>query len=184
MTNLTVGDFTTIDQRRRGGSRSRARRPLDVVGMDIGYGSGTSPGGYNYCLTLMDSATRLVFCYGLRHLSSGDHLQDAFWRFLVDAGGVPRTLQCDFNSRFLGGGLSRFFRDLRISVRSAAPRRQSSNGLVERTWRTGVQMARPFLAEAKLPRIFWFWALREAFHHMNMLPVRAGEDLTTPLHLF
>ena len=166
----TVGDFTTIDQRRRGPSRRRERSKLDLVGMDIGYGSGTSPGGFNYCLTLVDSATRMVFCYGLQRLTGGD-LQDAFWRFLIDAGGIPKTVQCDFDSRFLGGSMAGFLKSLRIVVRSAAPRRQSSNGLVERTWRTGVRMARSFLAEAKLPRSFWYWALHESFHRMNLLPV-------------
>ena len=183
----TIGDVTTVDQRRRGSSRRAARKKLELVGMDIGYGSGTSPGGYNYCLTLVDSATRMVFCYGLSRITGAD-LQDAFWRFLVDAGGVPSVIQCDFDPRFLGGTMARFLRSLRITVRSAPPRRQSSNGLVERTWRTGVRMARAFLAEAKLPRQFWFWALREAFHRMNLLPVRlpssSSSSWSTPLHLF
>ena len=180
----TVGDFTTIDQRRRGPSRRRERCRLDLVGMDIGYGSGISPGGYNYCLTLVDSATRMVFSYGLTRLTGGD-LQDAFWRFLIDAGGIPKVVQCDFDSRFLGGRMAAFLQSLRIKVRSAAPRRQSSNGLVERTWRTGVRMARSFLAEAKLPRIYWYWALREAFHRMNLLPVQVGPSKwSTPLQLF
>ena len=180
----TVGDFTTIDQRRRGPSRRRERAKLDLVGMDIGYGSGTSPGGYNYCLTLVDSATRMVFCYGLQRLTGGD-LQDAFWRFLIDAGGIPRTVQCDFDSRFLGGSMAGFLKSLRVVVRSASPRRQSSNGLVERTWRTGVRMARSFLAEAKLPRAYWFWALRESFHRMNLLPVQVESSRwSTPLELF
>ena len=180
----TIGDFTTIDQRRRGSCRRRERSKLELVGMDIGYGSGTSPGGYNYCLTLVDSATRMVFTYGLTRLTGGD-LQDAFWRFIIDAGGIPKSIQCDFDSRFLGGRMAAFLQSLRIKVRSAAPRRQSSNGLVERTWRTGVRMARSFLAEAKLPRIFWYWALREAFHRMNMLPVQVGPSKwSSPLELF
>ena len=186
----TAGDFVTVDQRRRAPSQRRRARKLDLVGMDIGYGNGTSPGGYNYCLTLVDSATRMVFCYGLRSLRGAD-LQDALWRFVVDAGGIPKVIQCDFDSRFLGGGVAQFLRSLRIRVRSAAPRRQSSNGLVERYWRTGVRMARAFLAEAKLPTRFWFWALRTAFHRMNLLPVQSlssdstqPSEWTTPLALF
>ena len=188
--SATAGDFTTIEQRRRGSSRPCRTRKLDLVGMDIGYGTGTSPGGYNYCLTLVDSATRFVFCYGLRSLQSAD-IQDALWRFIVDAGGMPRVIQCDFDSRFLGGGVSRFLQSLRINVRSAPPHRQSSNGLVERFWRTGVRMARAFLAESKLPSRFWFWALSESFRRMNILPVRhsspdsdAPATWTTPLTLF
>ena len=81
--------------------------------------------------------------------------------------------------------MTAFLQSLRIKVRSAAPRRQSSNGLVERTWRTGVRMAQSFLAKAKLPRAFWYWALREAFHRMNMLPVQIGPSKwSSPLELF
>jgi hypothetical protein len=38
-------------------------------------------------------------------------------------------------------------------------------------------MARAFLAEAGLPKRYWFWAVREATMHMNMLPVKAGPSL-------
>ena len=48
-------------------------------------------------------------------------------------------------------------------------------------------MARSFLAEAKLPKKFWYWALREAVIRMNILPVSINKDdpsdpasLTTP----
>jgi hypothetical protein len=48
---------------------------------------------------------------------------------------------------------------------------------VERNWNTAVEMARAFHAEAGLPRHYWFWAVREATVHMNMLPVKAGPSL-------
>jgi hypothetical protein len=38
-------------------------------------------------------------------------------------------------------------------------------------------MARAFLAEARLPRRYWFWVVREATVRMNMLPVKAGPSL-------
>ena len=48
-------------------------------------------------------------------------------------------------------------------------------------------MARSFLAEAKLPKKIWYWALREAVIRMNILPVLVNKDdpsdpasLTTP----
>ena len=48
-------------------------------------------------------------------------------------------------------------------------------------------MARSFLAEAPLPKSFWFWALRESVARMNLIPVRFNDnpsDLTTPHELY
>ena len=39
-------------------------------------------------------------------------------------------------------------------------------------------MARSFLTAAKLPKKFWFWALREAIIRMNILPVVQQQDGT------
>ena len=52
-------------------------------------------------------------------------------------------------------------------------------------------MARSFLADAKLPKKFWYWALREANLRMNILPItqqQNGSDdpslLSTPYYEF
>jgi hypothetical protein len=48
-------------------------------------------------------------------------------------------------------------------------------------------MARSFLAEAHLPKSFWFWAIRESVARINLIPVRFSEnpsDLTTPHDLY
>ena len=34
-------------------------------------------------------------------------------------------------------------------------------------------MARSLLVEAQLPKVMWFWAIREAVQRMNFLPVEA-----------
>ena len=50
-----------------------------------------------------------------------------------------------------------------------------------------MQIARSFLAEAHLPKSFWFWALRESVARMNLIPVRINDnpsDLTTPHELY
>ncbi len=43
----STGDFINSIKRIRGGSKTPALRKLELVGMDIGYGGGVSPGGYN-----------------------------------------------------------------------------------------------------------------------------------------
>jgi hypothetical protein len=48
----------------------------------------------------------------------------------------------------------------RIRVPASPPNRQSQNDLVESHWKIACKTARSFLAEAHLPKSFWFWALR------------------------
>jgi hypothetical protein len=40
-------------------------------------------------------------------------------------------------------------------------------------WNTACEMGRAFLAEAQLPKRYWFWAIRTAVQRMNMLPCRS-----------
>jgi hypothetical protein len=46
----------------------------------------------------------------------------------------------------------------------------------KRHWQTAVVMAHVFLAEAKLPKRYWFWATREAVFCMNLSPHHNGPD--------
>ena len=50
--------------------------PLEVGGMDIGYGESNSPGGYKYVLVLVDKCTSNTFVYGI-HGTSGADVIDA-----------------------------------------------------------------------------------------------------------
>jgi hypothetical protein len=159
-----------------GGPVTRPPRALHTVGIDIGYGDGKSPGGYQYCLFLVDLVTCYTWTYGLSDLS-GDTIIDALWRFFVDAGGFPKRLHCDFDRRFLAGSVGCLLRSHGVHIGASPPQQQSQNGAVERNWNTAVEMACVFLTEAGLPRRYWFWAVREATVRMNMLPVKAGPSL-------
>jgi hypothetical protein len=148
--------------------------------MDIGYGEGTSSGGYKYILTLVDCTTRYTWSYGLKN-KSAESVIDALWCFFVDAGGMPTRIRCDFDSSFVKGKVNTFLKLHRISITSVPPNRQSQNGLVERQWQTAVVMARAMLIEAQLPRRYWFWALREATIRMNLLPCKpTGKNSSPP----
>ena len=170
---MTIGDTVNINRGARGGPVPRPPRARHTIGADIGFGEGSGPGGYKYCLFLVDLATRYTWVYGLSDLS-GDSIADALWRFFVDAGGFPTRFRCDFDRRFLQGKVGRLLRSHGVKIGASPPHRQSQNGAVERHWNTAVEMGRAFLAEANLPKRYWFWAVREASIRMNMLPVRSG----------
>jgi transposase InsO family protein len=168
---LTIGDMSTMKRGARGGPITCSPHALHMVGIDIGYGDGKSPGGYQYCLFLVDLTTRYTWTYSLTDLS-GDTIIDALWCFFVDAGGFPWRLCCDFDCRFLAGSVGRLLRSHGLRIGASPPHRQSQNGAVERNWNTAVEMARAFLAEAGLPKQYWFCTVGEATMCMNMLKGR------------
>jgi hypothetical protein len=83
----TISDMLTIRRNPHGGLLERPVHALHTVGMDIGYGDGTSPGGHKYALTLVDYCTRHTWTYGLKSKTT-ESVIDALWSFFVDAGGI------------------------------------------------------------------------------------------------
>ena len=103
-----IGDLVNWKRGKRRRKGSKATVPLEVVGCDIGYGDGISVGGYKYVLVLVDQCTINLFVYGM-HGSSGANVCEALWKFFIDAGGFPKTLQCDFDTRLIGGKRLHFY---------------------------------------------------------------------------
>ena len=65
---------------------------------------------------------------------SGADVCEALWKFFVDAGGFPKTLQCDFDTRLIGSKATALLRSHGTRIHAAPPHCQDKNGLVERKW--------------------------------------------------
>ena len=52
----------------------------------------------------------------------------------IDAGGFPKTIQCDFDPHLIGGKAAALLRTHGTRVRAALPHRQDKNRFVERRW--------------------------------------------------
>ena len=115
--------------------------------------------------------------------SSGPDVCEALWKFFIDAGGFPKTIQCDFDPCLIGGKAAALLQSHGTRVRATLPRRQDKNDLVERRWQSLTKMARSFLKNAKLPKKFWFWAIREANLRLNILPITQKEGSTDPVFM-
>ena len=115
-------------------------------------------------------------------------LRRHYRNFFIDASGFPKTIQLDFYMRLIGGKAAALLRSHGVTVRAAPPSRQDHNGLVELWWAEITKMTRSLLADAKLPKKFWFWAICEANLRINILPVTTGKpgdqnpDLMTTPH--
>ena len=61
--------------------------------------------------------------------------------FCESAGRVPKRFHSDFDKKLIGGRALKWIHEQKSKIIAAPAGRQSSNGLVEHTWRTIVQMA-------------------------------------------
>lgn len=62
---LTVGEMVNHKRGKQKHRGQRATVPLEVVGMDIGYGDGVVVGGAKYVLLLVDQCMSHSFLYGM-----------------------------------------------------------------------------------------------------------------------
>eukprot|EP00956_Cyclotella_meneghiniana_P012602 scaffold17913_cov36-Cyclotella_meneghiniana.AAC.1 len=177
----TLGDYASITMPNRGKPIKKRRKYLDKVHLDIVFGDCLSLGGYRYALILVDVATRFTWIYGMQTVSSADIIF-ALECFKADAGAYPKTFRADFDQKLIGGAALRHI-NKHSRIIAAPARRQSSNGLVESTWKTVVRMARAYITEKQVSREFWFFAIRHAVIMINQIPGRLGRRLTTPFEL-
>ena len=71
----SIGEFATMNRRKRGKALSPSHHYLDKVHMDIAFGDTISKLGYRYGLLLVDHATKYMWFYGVRSLSSASVIE-------------------------------------------------------------------------------------------------------------
>ncbi len=120
--------------------------------------------------------------FGLKDLSSSSILR-AFRLFRADAGSYARCFRSDCDTKLFGTTIRDHLIDNASNIVAAAAGRQSSNGLVESHWKVMVHMARAYLAEKQMPRLFWFYAIVHSARMMNAIPGKFGGKLASPLLL-
>ena len=118
----TIGELVNRKRGKRRRKGSKATVPLEVVGMDIGYGEGISCGGSKYVLVLVGQCTSKSFTCGMQGASGGD-ICEALWEFFINAGDFLKTIQWDFDPRLIGGKAAILLCSHGTRVRAASPRR-------------------------------------------------------------
>ena len=116
----SIGKLVNWKQGKRKQKGSKETVLLEVVGMDIGYGADVGIGGYKYVLVLVDQCTCHSFLYGM-HSLSGIDITEALWKYFINAGGFPCTIQCNFDTRFVGGTAAALLRSHGTAICAAPP---------------------------------------------------------------
>jgi hypothetical protein len=166
----TLGDFATINNPAKGKPLSQPRKYLDKVHLDIVFGDCLALGGFRYAIVLVDVATRYCWVFGMQALTSNEIIS-ALNSFTSIAGMVPKTFHSDFDQKLIGGKARKWILEAGSRIIAAPSNRQSSNGLVERSWQTMVRMARAYITEKQVGREFWYFAIRHAAQIIKYLAV-------------
>ena len=90
------------------------------------------------------------------HGTSEADIVEALWKFCINAGGFPHTIQNDFDPRFIDWKAISFLQSHRWYVPAVPSHQQDHNSLVEKRWEVLTNMVRAFLADAQLPKQFWY----------------------------
>ena len=180
---LELGDVANLKSARR--NLTPVPKPeqfLDVVHCDLGYSDCASVGGIHYVLMAVDRATRYTWAFGLKSLVQ-EEIITGFTKFRLLFGNLPRRIYTDFDHHLLSGQTEQFLNKHGCETLGAPASRQHQNGLVQRQWQTLMSMARSFLSNKKMPRIYWWWAICHSSQILNYFLCTVNGYNTSPLEL-
>jgi len=122
--------------------------------------------GYRYIMNFVDEHSSMLFVY---FLHSKDKTNQALMNFLADVApyGRPKEIHSDNGTKYTNKEFRQTLRDNYIKQTTTAPYSPFQNGKSERNWRSLLEMGRCLLADAKLPKFLWPYAVRHAQYLRN-----------------
>lgn len=143
----------------------------------------TSATGESYFLTIVDDATRYIYCYPIKYTKECASLIITVIRLVLNQnpyGNTVKILQSDNGSEFVNHRLLQELNLRGIHHNLSVPHHSYQNGLVERTHRSIKQVARTLLHQAGAPFGLWSEAVSTATYIFNILPRKFSSDRMLP----
>jgi hypothetical protein len=116
-------------------------------------------------------------------IRAGYTINNALLAFFIEAGCIPGTVKCDFDTKFIAGSSHQLLLKRGIRLQSPPGGRKSQNGLTESHWKHIVRMDRALLVDHGMPKRLWFFALGHAVQVCNYLPIMVDGYMTTSFKL-
>ena len=126
--------------------------------------------GYKYLVGFIDEYSRYIQVYPIKKKSD---VLGKFKEYIQNVG-KPCILRSDNGGEFKGEIFKQFCINCRIRQEFSAPYTPQQNGMIERSWRTLMNMIRCILQTANLPKILWPRAALTAAYLRNRSVVRDG----------
>ena len=120
--------------------------------------------------------------YGIKTTNPKD-LIDALEQFQEEVDGLPKRFHYNFYRKLISGGTLIWINQNKSSVVLLPTWKQSTNGLVEITRQTSIEMARSYLTKRQMSWDYWFWSICHAVKITNHATGHLGKKLTSPYEL-
>jgi hypothetical protein len=180
---VSLGTYTIIPKAPQGKPIDRTpSKYLYIVHIDITFGDCMSIGGFKYALIFVDRATCFNWGFGLKSLHH-DKIISAFLAFRSKTGCLATQFWCDCGKKLFGSHINLFLHMEHSSIVSSLAGRQSANGLVESHWKIMFHMSRVYLTKKKMPRTYWYFAIKHLAQMMKMIPGKYHNKLAPPCML-
>lgn len=143
----------------------------------------TSATGESYFLTIVDDASRYIYCYPIKSTKECASLIITVIRLVLNQnpyGNTVKILQSDNGSEFVNHRLLQELNLRGIHHNLSGPHHSYQNGLAERTHRSIKQVARTLLHQAGAPFGLWSEAVSTATYIFNILPRKFSSDRMLP----
>ena len=154
-------------------SKSRAKRPLDLVHSDLDEMPVLSMGGYKYTATYLDDYSSFGVMFYLKKKS------DEFAAFKQYKAWAERqlstTLKCrqfDQGGEFLSNEQRTYMIENRIETQMSMPDTPQQNGRAERFQQTIINGAEAMWHHAGLSNSFWIYAVKAKLHAYNITLIK------------
>jgi hypothetical protein len=131
---MTLGHIVTLDKPAQGKHLTKCPKYLDKVHLDIVFGDCLSLSGFHYVLLLVDVTPHYTWFCGLTSLTNLE-IVSGLKAFISDAGGYLKRFHADFDQKLIDS-VDPCHIINHSKIIAAPSRHQSSNGLVELTWKT------------------------------------------------
>jgi len=123
----------------------------------------TSCQGYNYFVTFMDDYLRKVFVVGLREKSEVlQNFKELLTRLKLQTGQKLKVIRTDGGGEYTGKQFESYLKEKGTHHEITMPNTPQHNGMAEHLNRTLLEKAHVILSNAKLPKGYWFNALKYA----------------------
>lgn len=165
-------------------NRRRAEKIMDLWHMDlIGPVRPATKGEENYILTVIDEYSRFVFVPLLWEKSEAkEEIKILIKQNENKTGMNLKAIRSDNGGEFANNDLREWLEDRGIKHEFSPARTPQSNGLIERTNRSLIEMTRSMMSDSEIPMDFWGEAVCTAAHIKNR--VKSSVHERTPYELW
>jgi len=160
-------------------AESRAKEKNERLHSDV-YGptpTKDKKAGEVYILGVIDDYSRFISVEGMVQRSEVPQKTATIVRAMETVGGKPvKRFRHDGAKEYLG--LKNFFDSKGVVREVTLPYEHQQNGVIERVWKTLLNMARSSLFQAGLPASFLILAIKASAHVYNRIPHSANDDVS------